>query len=152
MPVIDYLEFCAPLQKVPKAEVLERIREMVRVWLDVEKHKRIRELSKDTAKSRKLAQAMIHDRTSSSSTSPLPAWTPTRSWRSGNSSANWAKKTVILSTHILPEVDTTCDRILIINQGRSLPTAPPIPFAKQALGQQVLQVRIPRRRQTDEDI
>jgi len=33
------------------------------------------------------------------------------------------EKTVILSTHILPEVEATCDRIFIINKGSWLPTA-----------------------------
>ena len=47
MPVVDYLEFCASLQGIPKDQIPARVREMVRVCgLDVEKHKRIRELSK----------------------------------------------------------------------------------------------------------
>ncbi|MCA9788306.1 MAG: hypothetical protein KC462_00980, partial [Cyanobacteria bacterium HKST-UBA05] len=64
MPVIDYLEFCAALQSVPRPEVPARIREMVRVCgLDVEKHKRIRELSKGYRQRVGLAQAILHDDT-----------------------------------------------------------------------------------------
>ena len=47
MPVIDYLEFCAALQNVSKTSIPQRVRDMIRVCgLDIEKHKRIRELSK----------------------------------------------------------------------------------------------------------
>ena len=61
MPVIDYLEFCAALQGVARDRIPERVREMVRVCgLDVEKHKRIRELSKGYRQRVGLAQAMIH--------------------------------------------------------------------------------------------
>ena len=47
MPVMDYLAFCAALQRMPKSRVDQRVREMIRVCgLDVEKHKNIGELSK----------------------------------------------------------------------------------------------------------
>ena len=52
------------------------------------------------------------------------------------------EKTVILSTHILPEVEATCDRILIINKGKIVADGTAATLRKQAQGQQVLQVRI----------
>ncbi|MFQ5448383.1 MAG: gliding motility-associated ABC transporter ATP-binding subunit GldA, partial [Saprospiraceae bacterium] len=52
------------------------------------------------------------------------------------------EKTVILSTHILPEVEATCDRILIINKGKIVADGTAATLRKQAQGQQVLHVRI----------
>ena len=52
------------------------------------------------------------------------------------------EKTVILSTHILPEVEATCDRILIINKGKIVADGTAATLRKQAQGQQVLRVRI----------
>jgi len=52
------------------------------------------------------------------------------------------EKTVILSTHILPEVEATCDRILIINQGKIVADGTAATLRKQAQGKQILQIRI----------
>ena len=52
------------------------------------------------------------------------------------------EKTVILSTHILPEVEATCDRILIINHGKIVADGTAATLRKQAQGQQVLHVKV----------
>jgi ABC-2 type transport system ATP-binding protein len=52
------------------------------------------------------------------------------------------EKTVILSTHILPEVEATCDRILIINKGQIVADVSADTLRKQAQGQEVLKVQI----------
>ena len=52
-------------------------------------------------------------------------------------------KTVIFSTHILPEVEATCDRILIINKGRIVADGDPRSLRQRSEGQHVLRVRIP---------
>ncbi len=52
------------------------------------------------------------------------------------------KKTVILSTHILPEVEATCDRILIIDDGKIVADGTSESLRKQAQGQEVLKVGI----------
>ena len=52
------------------------------------------------------------------------------------------EKTVILSTHILPEVEATCDRILIIHNGRIVADGSSDTLRKQAQGQEMLKVRI----------
>ena len=49
---------------------------------------------------------------------------------------------MILSTHILPEVEATCDRILIINRGKIVADGTADTLRKQAQGQQVLRIRI----------
>src|SRR5690606_30690207 len=47
-----------------------------------------------------------------------------------------------LSTHILPEVEATCDRILIINRGRIVANGTPELLRQQATGGELLRVRI----------
>ena len=52
------------------------------------------------------------------------------------------EKTVILSTHILSEVEATCDRILIINKGKIVANGSAEMLRKQAQGQEILKVKI----------
>lgn len=144
MPVIDYLEFCAALQQMPKARIEERAREMVRVCgLDAEKHKKIGELSKGYRQRVGLAQAMIHDPEILILDEPTTGLDPNQIVEIRELIRELGKaKTVILSTHILPEVEATCDRILIINQGRIVADGTAANLRRQAQGRQVLQVRI----------
>jgi ABC-2 type transport system ATP-binding protein len=52
------------------------------------------------------------------------------------------QKTVILSTHILPEVEAICDRILIINKGKIVADGTPDTLRKQAQGEEMLRIQI----------
>jgi len=52
------------------------------------------------------------------------------------------EKTVILSTHILPEVEATCDRILIINKGKIVADGTANTLRKQASGNTILRLQI----------
>ncbi len=144
MPVIDYLEFCAALQQVPKGEIEHRIRRMVKLCgLDVEKHKKIGELSKGFRQRVGLAQAMIHDPEILILDEPTTGLDPNQIVEIRDLIKQIGKeKTVILSTHILPEVEATCDRILIINRGKIVADGTAETLRKQAQGQQVLRVKI----------
>ncbi len=144
MPVLDYLEFCAALQGMDKSTIPSRIREMVRqCGLDQEKHKFIRELSKGYRQRVGLAQAMIHDPEVLILDEPTTGLDPNQIVEIRELIKRLGKaKTVILSTHILPEVEATCDRILIINKGKIVADGSPELLRKQAQGQQVLQVKI----------
>lgn len=144
MPVIDYLGFCAALQGLPKASIPGRIAEMVRTCgLEAEKHKRIGELSKGYRQRVGLAQAMIHDPEILILDEPTTGLDPNQIVEiRALIRALGQKKTVILSTHILPEVEATCDRILIIDQGRIVADGTPATLRKQAQGQEVVQVQI----------
>lgn len=144
MPVVDYLEFCAALQGITKDQIPARVREMVRVCgLDVEKHKRIRELSKGYRQRVGLAQAMIHDPSILILDEPTTGLDPNQIVEIRELIRKLGKeKTVILSTHILPEVEATCDRILIINNGRIVADGTAATLRSQAQGRQVLHVRI----------
>lgn len=144
MPVMDYLKFCAALQGVDKKRIPERVKEMIRLCgLDIEKHKRIQELSKGYRQRVGLAQAMIHDPEILILDEPTTGLDPNQIVEIRELIKQLGKeKTVILSTHILPEVEATCDRILIINQGEIVADGTADTLRKQAQGQQVLRTRI----------
>lgn len=144
MPVIDYLDFCASVQGMAKNLIPARIRQMVKVCgLDAEKHKKIGELSKGYRQRVGLAQAMIHDPEILILDEPTTGLDPNQIVEIRELIKNIGKeKTVILSTHILPEVEATCDRILIINNGKIVADGTAATLRKQAQGQQVLHVKI----------
>ncbi len=144
MPVIDYLRFCAALQGVPSTDIEARIRHMVRVCgLNSEKHKKIGELSKGFRQRVGLAQAMIHDPQVLILDEPTSGLDPNQIVEIRKLIRELGKeKTVILSTHILPEVEATCDRILIINKGKIVADGTADNLRKHAEGREVLKVRI----------
>ena len=144
MPVIDYLAFCAALQGVDKVRIDERVREMIRITgLNAEKHKKIGELSKGYRQRVGLAQAMIHDPKILILDEPTTGLDPNQIVEIRKLIRELGKeKTVILSTHILPEVEATCDRILIINKGKIVANGTAENLRTQATGQEILRVRI----------
>jgi ABC-2 type transport system ATP-binding protein len=144
MPVIDYLEFVALIQGIPKEKITERIIEMVRICgLNSEKHKKIGELSKGFRQRVGLAQAMIHDPEILILDEPTSGLDPNQIAEIRKLIRELGReKTVILCTHILPEVEATCDRILIINRGKIVADGTPENLRKQAKGQEILMIRI----------
>lgn len=144
MPVIDYLNFCASLQGVPNSQIAERTKKMIKVCgLNAEKHKKIGELSKGYRQRVGLAQAMIHDPEILILDEPTTGLDPNQIVEIRKLIRELGKeKTVILSTHILPEVEATCDRILIINKGKIVADGTAENLRKQATGQEIFKVRI----------
>ncbi|MGP8214932.1 MAG: ATP-binding cassette domain-containing protein [Bacteroidia bacterium] len=144
MPIIEYLEFSALLQGVARERVQERIREMIRVCgLMGEKHKLIGELSKGYRQRVGLAQAMIHDPQVLILDEPTTGLDPNQIVEIRKLIKELGKeKTVILSTHNLPEVESTCDRILIINKGKIVADGTAKNLRGQAQGKEVIQVKI----------
>lgn len=144
MPVMDYLVFCAHLQGVSKSASMDQARKMVqRCGLDVEKHKRIRELSKGYRQRVGLAQAMIHEPEILILDEPTTGLDPNQIVEIRELIKQLGReKTVILSTHILPEVEATCDRILIINKGKIVADGTSQNLRKQAEGSQIIRLKV----------
>ena len=144
MPVFEYLQFVGLIQGIQKEHVLERMIEMIRVCgLNAEKHKKIGELSKGYRQRVGLAQAMINDPEILILDEPTSGLDPNQIAEIRRLIRELGKeKTVILSTHILPEVEATCDRILIINNGKIVADGTADILKKQAQGQEVLHVKI----------
>ncbi|MEM6524850.1 MAG: ATP-binding cassette domain-containing protein [Bacteroidota bacterium] len=144
MPVIDYLEFSAALQGVPSHLVPARTKEMIKLCgLNAEKHKKIGELSKGYRQRVGLAQAMIHDPEILILDEPTTGLDPNQIVEIRKLIKEIGReKTVILSTHILPEVEATCDRILIINKGKIVADGTADTLRKQAQGQELVLVSV----------
>jgi len=144
MAIIDYLKFCAEVQGVGKDIVNTRVREMVDICgLNLERHKKINELSKGFRQRVGLAQAMIHDPEVLILDEPTSGLDPNQIVEIRNLIKELGKeKTVILSSHILSEVEATCDRILIINRGKIVADGTSDTLRQQAQGQELVSVKI----------
>ncbi|GAB4321712.1 MAG: ATP-binding cassette domain-containing protein [Bacteroidales bacterium] len=144
MPVIDYLWYVAELQGIEKSKIPGRIREMIEICgLEGEKHKKIAELSKGYKQRVGLAQALIHDPQVLILDEPTSGLDPNQIVEIRELIKKIGKeKTVILSSHILAEVEATCDRILIINKGKIVADGTADDLRKRSQGNEILRVGI----------
>ena len=144
MSIVDYLRFTAEIQGVLKSDIPSRIGEMIELCgLAREKHKNINELSKGFRQRVGLSQAMIHDPEVLILDEPTTGLDPNQIVEIRKLIKELGKqKTVILSSHILSEVEATCDRILIINRGRIVADGTSETLRSQADGQELLTVHI----------
>jgi ABC-2 type transport system ATP-binding protein len=144
MPVIDYLKFVAEIQGVPAGKIRERIIEMVKICgLRDEKHKKISELSKGYQQRVGLAQALIHDPEVLILDEPTSGLDPNQIVEIRELIRKIGKeKTVILCSHILAEVEATCDRILIINKGKIVADGTSDDLRKKAQGKEILKITV----------
>ncbi len=119
MYVKEYLYFMASVhmnQKYIKAKVKEIID---LTGLSIEQNKKIGSLSKGYRQRTGLAQALIHNPDVLILDEPTTGLDPNQIVEIRNLIARIGKeKTVLLSTHIMQEVDAICDRVIIINKGK----------------------------------
>ena len=120
MNIIDFLNFIAHIHNIPNYKILPRVMDMIRMCgLDNEKHKTIRELSKGYRQRVGLAQALIHDPEVLILDEPTTGLDPNQIIEIRELIKNIGReKTVIMSSHILAEIEATCDRVLILNKGK----------------------------------
>lgn len=118
MYVKEYLEFAARLNGMKKAD--KRIEEMIGLTgLTLERRKKIGQLSKGYRQRVGLAQAMLHDPKVLIMDEPTSGLDPNQLAEVRGLIKNIGKeKTVILSTHIMQEVQAICSRVIIINKGK----------------------------------
>ncbi|RJO65665.1 MAG: ATP-binding cassette domain-containing protein [Myxococcales bacterium] len=120
MMVYDYLQHIAEIREIPAAQRPAKIREMVDVCgLTAVIAKDITELSRGYRQRVGLAQAMIHDPDILILDEPTSGLDPNQIVEIRHLIKRLGeRKTVILSTHILSEVTATCNRVIIINEGK----------------------------------
>src|SRR5260221_8466584 len=124
MEVHEYLEFVGRIKGVPKADLMKRVNEVSEkcAVADVSKTL-IGKLSKGYKQRVGLAQAIIHNPSVLILDEPTAGLDPhqiieTRDLIKGLAGDH----TIILSTHILPEVEQTCERVIIIAKGKVVAT------------------------------
>lgn len=117
MYVKEFLAFVAGIHKLPNAT--ERVKEMIDlVGLGREQHKPIGALSKGYRQRVGLAQAMIHDPEVLILDEPTSGLDPNQLVEIRELIRTIGReKTVMLSTHIMQEVEAICSRVIIINRG-----------------------------------
>lgn len=117
MYVKEFLEFVGGLYKVDN--IKKRVAEMIELTgLQVEQKKKIGALSKGYRQRVGLAQAIIHDPKVLIMDEPTTGLDPNQLEEiRGLIKTLGKEKTVMLSTHIMQEVEAVCDKVIIINKG-----------------------------------
>lgn len=118
MYVREYLQFSAGAYQLKQSQKLVS-NMMERVGLMPEKHKKIGQLSKGYKQRVGLAQALLHDPKVLILDEPTSGLDPNQVSEIRNLISEIAQhKTVLLSTHIMQEVEAMCNRVVIINKGK----------------------------------
>ena len=118
MYVKEFLDFVADIHHIRNKKA--RIEEVISLTgLGSEQHKKIAQLSKGYKQRVGLAQAILHDPQVLILDEPTSGLDPNQLIEIRSLIKELGKtKTVILSTHIMQEVEAICDRVIIINKGQ----------------------------------
>lgn len=144
MTVWDYLAFCARIKGVPKSERVARLNSvMERTKISDMAKRHCAKLSKGYRQRVGLAQALLHNPDVLILDEPTAGLDPkqiieTRKLIKGLGGDH----TIILSTHILPEVSQTCNRIVIINRGRVVAVDTPDNLTARLRGSETMYVQV----------
>ncbi|HNE28668.1 MAG: gliding motility-associated ABC transporter ATP-binding subunit GldA [Saprospiraceae bacterium] len=140
MYVREYLQFAAGIHGLKN--IRQQVEAMIaRTGLESHAGKHIGELSKGYRQRVGLAQAMLHDPEVLILDEPTSGLDPNQIVEIRQLIKDLGKeKTVILSTHILGEVEAVCDRAIIINKGKLVADAPINELKQQFTGQTIVTV------------
>ncbi len=126
MEVAEYLEFTGRLKGVPASDVKRRVDEVIGLCaLGDVRNKLISKLSKGYRQRVGLGQAIVHNPDVLILDEPTAGLDPKQIIETRQLIKDLARAgahTIILSTHILPEVEQTCEQVIIINKGRLVAT------------------------------
>lgn len=140
MYVKEYLDFIAGIHQIKNKQ--ERIKEMISITgLEIEKHKKIGALSKGYRQRVGLAQALIHDPKVLILDEPTSGLDPNQLDEIRHLIRKTGKeKTVLLSTHIMQEVEAVCSRVIILNRGEIVADGPTSEISKKSGNHQIITV------------
>jgi len=144
LTVEEYLRFVAQIKGVAAADMpaaLERI--VSKCGLESVRNRLIRQLSKGFRQRVGLAQALVHDPEVIVLDEPTIGLDPAQIREVRELIRGLGRDhTIILSSHILPEVSQVCDRVLIINKGRILTEDTPANLTRAARGKAALELLV----------
>jgi ABC-2 type transport system ATP-binding protein len=145
MNVIDFIKFVQEMRLKTSAADGDRIKEVMEICGLEKVIKRIvGELSRGYRQRVGLAQAMIHDPEILILDEPTAGLDPNQIIEIRNLIRELGKvKTIIICTHILPEVEATCNRVLIISQGKIVADGSPsqLRASSEGKGRLMLQIK-----------
>ncbi len=142
LTVTGYLSYMARLKGVSKGELPKRLDEVIdNCGLGERRRQLIGQLSRGYRQRVGLAQALIHDPDVLILDEPTASLDPAqiRDVREYIKSLA-GNHTIILSTHILPEVELTCDRVLMINRGNIVANDTPANLRNYAGSRQIIEL------------
>lgn len=141
MYIREYLEHIARLYHIARArEKAEEIAELTGLVPEI--RKKIGQLSKGYRQRVGLAQALIHDPEVLILDEPMTGLDPNQLEEIRHLILRTGKnKTVLLSTHIMQEVEAICDRVIIINEGKIIADKPIHEFRTQSCEEMVVHIR-----------
>ena len=144
MRVTEYLKFRAKLKRIPRAERKERIPEvMVSTGIKEVAHRIIGHLSKGYRQRVGLADALLAEPDLLILDEPTIGLDPVQIRQVRQLIKDLGKRhTILLSTHILPEVEMTCNRVIIIHRGRILASDTPDSLTRTLNAGGVIQVEV----------
>ncbi len=136
MTVTEYLTFVAKIKGVPRGDVKKRVDEISEKCAVAHvRTRQIGKLSKGYRQRVGLAQAMIHNPEVLVLDEPTAGLDPKQIIETRELIRGMAgQRTVILSTHILPEVSKTCERVVVINAGRVVAEGKPEELTRRLQG------------------
>jgi ABC-2 type transport system ATP-binding protein len=144
MTVREYLDFVARIKGVPSSEQKQRVQsvmERTRVADMAERH--CSKLSKGYRQRVGLAQALIHNPDVLILDEPTAGLDPKQIIETRELIRSLAgDHTIVLSTHILPEVAQTCQRVVIINKGRVVAVDTPDNLTARLRGAETMYVQV----------
>jgi ABC-2 type transport system ATP-binding protein len=144
LDVETYLAFCARIKGVASAQRKARIDDAVeKVRIGDVRRKLIGRLSKGYRQRVGLAQAILHNPDVLILDEPTAGLDPKQIIETRELiKALGGEHTIVLSTHILPEVSMTCGRVVIINQGRVMAEGTPESLTHRFAGQASVRVDV----------
>jgi ABC-2 type transport system ATP-binding protein len=144
MTVAEYLTFVAKIKGVPSAERRERIKTVMdRVRVADMANRQCGKLSKGYKQRVGLAQALIHNPDVLILDEPTAGLDPKQIIETRELIKELAgDHTIILSTHILPEVSQTCQRVVIINKGKVVAVDTPDNLTSRLRGSDTMYVQV----------
>ena len=144
MTVVSYLDFVARIKNVPAENRKSRIDDALqKVNIEDKRHELIKRLSRGYKQRVGIAQALVHDPEVIILDEPTVGLDPKQIIEVRHLIKGLAgRHTIILSTHILPEVSMTCDRVVIINHGKVVAVDTPANLATQMKGGQRVRLEV----------
>jgi ABC-2 type transport system ATP-binding protein len=142
--VSEYLWFRGRLKEVPRAKLRQRIDEVLELCdLKRSRHRILGRLSKGTKQRVGIAEAILAEPAVIIMDEPTIGLDPHQILivRDLISSLR-GRMSVIISSHILPEIEVTCDRVLIINGGRIVAAGSPAELRREIFGQTSYRVEV----------